>query len=116
MKVSLSRIAMVLACTVAIGTACSPTENVQNKTHQVEQQGQYLAKLYNEYFDANLRLNPSRATALGNHQYNDRLENPLSEEHRARQRMLEEEYLSALEKVDVTPLDEHQRLSYEIFK
>lgn len=116
MKVSLSRIAMVLACTMAIGTACSPTENNQAKTHQVEQQGQYLEKLYSEYFDANLRLNPSRATAIGNHEFNDRLENHLSEEHRARQRILEEEFLSALKEVDVAQLDEQQRLSYEIFK
>src|SRR5690554_7189818 len=110
MKVSLSRIDMLLACTMAIATACSPTENNQAKTHQVEQQGQYLEKLYSEYFDANLRLNPSRATAIGNHEFNDRLENHLSEEHRARQRILEEEFLSALKEVDVAQLDEQQRL------
>ena len=116
MKVSLSKIALLMACTLAVGTACSPTENIETKTHQVEQQGQYLSKLYNEYFDATLRLNPSRATALGNHEFNDKLENFLSEEHRTRQRMLEEEYLNALETIDVTQLDEQQRLSYEIFK
>lgn len=116
MKWSLSKKAVVMACSVAWAVACSPTENQQSQTQQVEQQGQYLATLFNEYFEADLRLNPLRATFLGTHQYNDQLENHFSEEHRTRQRMLEEEYLAALETINPETLSEQDRLSYEIFK
>ena len=116
MKRSVLKLAMVVASTFVVAMACSPTENHLTEFQYPEQQSQYLDNLYNEYFEANLRLNPLRATFLGDHRYNSELENHLSEEHRARQLMLEEEYLSALEAVNPDQLSEQDKLSYEIFK
>lgn len=116
MKGSFSKLAIVMASTLLLTLACSPTENQLTQSQQQEQQSQYLTNLYHEYFEANLRLNPMRATFLGDHRYNAQLENHLSNEHRARQLMLEEEYLTALEMVNPERLGEQERLSYEIFK
>lgn len=116
MKGSFSKLAIVMASTLLFTIACSPTENQLTQSQQQEQQSQYLTNLYHEYFEANLRLNPLRATFLGDHRYNAQLENHLSDEHRARQVMLEEEYLTALEMVNPEQLGEQERLSYEIFK
>lgn len=97
-------------------SACTKVEPVSSPEMNGDAQAGYLDTVYAEYFEANLRLNPLRATFLGDRRFNDRLENSLSAEHRTRQRMLEEEYLSLLDEVDSESLDEQARLSYQIFR
>lgn len=108
-------LATSLSAFLAVGCSdiSDPGESDQN---EAVAQTAYLDTLYAEYFSANMELNPLSATFMGDHRYNDRLANSLSEEHRTRQRMLEEEYLALLEAVDPEPLDEQARLSYRIFK
>lgn len=116
MKYSICKFIFLAACVTGASVACSPSEAPKQQSAQQQQQASYLHTLYEEYFTANLQLNPLQATFLGDHRYNAELENHLSEEHRTRQRMLEEEYLSALEMVNTDYLNEQDELSYQIFK
>lgn len=106
---------MLATLAVGISSACSKVEP-QFQSVSVQQQTSYLDTLFTEYFEANLRLNPLQATFMGDHRFNHQLENSLSEEHRIRQRMLEEEYLALLDEVDPNLLTEQDHLSFKIFK
>jgi uncharacterized protein (DUF885 family) len=92
------------------------SDSSSTRSASASEQTAYLDALYTEYFAANLELNPLTATFMGDHRFNDRLANMLSEEHRNRQRMLEDEYLALLSDIDVGALDEQDRLSYRLFK
>ncbi|RUO34754.1 DUF885 domain-containing protein [Aliidiomarina soli] len=115
MKYSILKVALVAALSLGVASACSQAEN-PSAQQQSEQKSAYLETIYAEYFTANLQLNPLQATFVGEHRFNDKLANSLSEEHRTRQRMLEEEYLSLVREIDPDDLAEQDRLSYEIFK
>lgn len=116
MKHHLARMTFATVFVLVLGVACSGAEQADNQMQNPQQQAAELNSLFAEYFLADLQLNPLRATFLGDHRFNDELENHLSEEHRQRQLMLEEEYLAALYTVDADALSEQDRLSYEIFK
>lgn len=74
-----------------------------------------LARLYEEHFEEMLELNPMRATFLGDRRYNDRFENSLSPEHRARQKAAAERWLERFQAIDPSPLTGQDRLSYDMF-
>lgn len=113
MKYSVVKLALVAALSLGVSVACSQPE--QGVTQEQQQTASYLETIYAEYFTANLQLNPLQATFVGEHRFNDQLANFLSPEHRTRQRMLEEEYLTLVAEVDPSDLSEQERLSYEIF-
>lgn len=113
MKYSVVKLALVAALSLGVSVACSQPE--QGVTQEQQQTASYLETIYAEYFTANLQLNPLQATFVGEHRFNDQLANFLSPEHRTRQRMLEEEYLTLVAEVDPSDLSEQDRLSYEIF-
>lgn len=116
MKSRLHKTVLLAGLALLIGVGCSPSEEVKSQSSASKKQAAFLEDVYAEYFEANLQLNPLNATFMGDHRFNDRLANSLSEEHRTRQQMLEEEYLSLLVDIDETKLSEQGRLSYEIFK
>jgi uncharacterized protein (DUF885 family) len=74
-----------------------------------------LARLVEEYFEELLVLNPVRATMIGDHRYNDRFANTLSDEHRARRRALYERSLEAARELDPAALSPEQRLTHTLF-
>ena len=75
-----------------------------------------LDEIYQTYFDENLKLNPLTATYMGREEYNDKLPNFLSPEHRQRQLELEQTYLAKIESIDINSLTERQKISYQIFR
>lgn len=117
MKFATYRLTLAASLSALLAVGCSDVSNNRDAEQpSATEQSAYLDTLYAEYFAANLELNPLNATFMGDHRYNDQLANSLSEEHRARQKMLEEEYLSLLEEVDPGVLSEQALLSYKIFK
>jgi len=95
-------------------SACSPAG--MDEQAKAEQNVEYLNSVYDDYFEADLRLNPIQGTFLGRREFNDQLVNTLTDEYRQRRQLLEEEYLAALHAVDSTQLPESERLSYRIFE
>jgi uncharacterized protein (DUF885 family) len=74
-----------------------------------------LERLYAEYWEEHLKLNPVAATFQGDPRYNDQLPDSLSAEHRAREREHEERWLARVEAVGDAGLEGQALLSYRIF-
>jgi len=75
-----------------------------------------LHRLFEEYFEARLVLNPLFATYIGDNRYNDRYVNNISPAWREAARTLEREALERVQAIDPGSLEGQDLLSYEIFK
>jgi uncharacterized protein (DUF885 family) len=74
-----------------------------------------LDKVYDDYWEKHLELEPLSATQIGDNRYNDKLPNTLSAEHRAKVRKLDADSLAAAKKIGPKGLDEQARISYDLF-
>jgi len=75
-----------------------------------------LHRVFDEYFEARLVLNPLFATYIGDNRYNDRYVNNISPAWREAARALEQESLDRIGAIDPAGLEGQDLLSYEIFK
>lgn len=74
-----------------------------------------LHKLFEDYFERSLQLNPLQATFIGDHRYDDSLTNNLSAKHIAEALAVDRQALDAALKLGQRPLSQPDRLSLEIF-
>ncbi len=74
-----------------------------------------LNRLFEEYFEASLELDPISATFIGDHRYDHRLTNTISPQHIETALALEQRYLNEALKYQNVPLPDADRLSLEIF-
>ncbi|TDV31640.1 DUF885 family protein [Stenotrophomonas sp. CC22-02] len=74
-----------------------------------------LERLYDEYWDASMRLNPLQATFQGEPRYNDQLPNILSAAWRQQSHDFTTQWLAKVEKLGSDGLQGQDLLSYEIF-
>ncbi len=74
-----------------------------------------LNRIYDEYWDASMRLNPLQATFQGDTRFNDQLPNFLSPASRQQSHDFMVEWLGKVEKVGADGLQGQDLLSYEIF-
>lgn len=74
-----------------------------------------LNALYDQYWDASLKLNPLQATLQGDGRYNDQLPNFLSAAFRQQSHDFASEWLAKVEAVGPAGLSGQDLLSYEIF-
>jgi uncharacterized protein (DUF885 family) len=75
-----------------------------------------LSRLFEDYFEAYLQLNPVLATSIGDDRYNDRFPVGIAPGERAKAEKLDRDFLAKISAVDAGLLDEQDRLSYEVFK
>ena len=114
-------LAAALAATVLAGCATSPTgdRGGGGEPEFVAVSGTAkaagLERLYAQYWDELLRLNPVQATFQGDHRYDDQLPDFGSAEYRARSRRFNEDWLRRVEAVGKDGLQGQALLSYEIF-
>jgi uncharacterized protein (DUF885 family) len=80
------------------------------------QASERLNAMFVEYDEEFLELNPISATFRGDHRYDDRFVNSLSDEYTNQMRSLQERYLERLGEFDPETLEPQDRLSYDIFK
>jgi len=80
-----------------------------------ETKPEQLQRLYAEYWDASLQLNPLQATFQGDARYNDQLPNYLSAEFRQRSHDFNAGWLARVEAVGEEGLEGQDLLSYRIF-
>ncbi len=73
-----------------------------------------LDKLYVEYWEESLKLNPLTATFVGDPRYNDQLPNFLSQEFREKSLAFTKSWLAKFEALDPSALEGQARLSYDI--
>ncbi len=74
-----------------------------------------LNRIYDEYWDASMRLNPLQATFQGDARFNDQLPNFLSAASRQQSHEFMVEWLGKVEKLGAEGLQGQDLLSYEIF-
>ena len=74
-----------------------------------------LDKLYADYWEALLRLNPVQATFQGDNRYNDQLPDFGTAEFRAQSRKFTQDWLQRIEAIGSDGLQGQALLSYEIF-
>ncbi len=74
-----------------------------------------LNRIYDEYWDASMRLNPLQATFQGDSRFNDQLPNFLSPASRQQSHDFMVQWLGKVEKVGKDGLEGQDLLSYEIF-
>lgn len=74
-----------------------------------------LERLYDEYWDASMRLNPLQATFQGDARYNSELPNILSAAWRQQSHDFTTQWLGKVEKIGSSGLQGQDLLSYEIF-
>jgi uncharacterized protein (DUF885 family) len=75
-----------------------------------------LNEMFEEYANRYLEMNPVQATFIGIDRYNDRMANTNSPEYRAAAEAMDQEFLQRLLEFDRKQLNEHDRLSYDIFR
>ncbi len=81
----------------------------------VQSKAQQLNLIYDQYWDASLRLNPLQATFQGENRYNDQLPNFLSSAFRQQSHEFTQEWLRKVEALGPEGLSGQDLLSYEIF-
>ena len=74
-----------------------------------------LGRLYGEYWEENLVLNPLAGTFAGDPRHNAELPNFLSPEHLARTRAFHQKYLARARAIGPRGLEGQDRLSFDIF-
>ena len=74
-----------------------------------------LNRMYGEFWEENLQLNPLSATYAGDPRYNAELPNSLSREYEDQKRAFNRKYLERAHAIGSTGLAGQDRLSYDIF-
>lgn len=98
------------------GCAHTRASGEQGAAIASKQDLQKLHQLFEEYFEAQLELNPVMATMIGDNRYNDRFENAIGPAWIARSEALDRRFLEKIKGVDPTSLRAQDRLSYDVFK
>lgn len=76
---------------------------------------QALNRLFEDYFQQSLQLNPLQATFIGDHRYDDKLSNDISPQALRRKLEIERKYLDQALKYDPKTLSPQDLLSWKIF-
>lgn len=97
----LASMLLALASTASASAAADPAAAVN--------------KMFEDYFERWLQLNPVFATFIGDHRYDDRIANSIGPKEVAEALAVEREFLAAAQKFDPQALNEQNRLSLEIF-
>lgn len=108
---------LAVAAALAGGSGVSFTAFAapQADAAKAESKAQTLNRLYGEYWEELLRLNPIQATFQGDPRYNDQLPNFLTEESRRENHAFIERWLRKIETIGDKGLSGQDLLSYEIF-
>jgi uncharacterized protein (DUF885 family) len=104
---------------LALFLACAPTTAVLAQdapaTAAAMTKAQQLDKLYAEYWEEVLVLNPITGTFIGDPRYNDQLPNFLGAEARAKGEAFDKKWLERIQAIGPDGLEGQARLSYDIF-
>ncbi len=110
-------IALAIAASL-IGTTALPLAAhaaTATTAESTESKTQRLDRLYSEFWEASLKLNPLQATFQGDNRYNDQLPNFLTEASRKEAHDFTVTWLKRVEAVGSDGLSGQDRLSYDIF-
>lgn len=112
-----SLLALAVAATLIGGTGIGTTALAAPKAPSaaVESKAQTLNRLYDEYWEEFLKINPLQATFQGDPRYNDQMPNFLTEASRVEAHEFIARWLKRVEAIGPDGLSGQDRLSYDIF-
>jgi len=99
--------ALILCCIVSVGCAAGRFSAAPSAQ---------LDTIFDEYFEAYLKLFPTFASEIGDHRYDDQLEIAISDSHLAAQRELATRTLERLSHIEESQLDAERRLSRDLLR
>jgi uncharacterized protein (DUF885 family) len=108
-------IAAAVAGLVAMPTSAHAASAAATPAATAESKAQTLNRLYGEYWEEVLKLNPLQATFQGDPRYNDQLPNFLTEASRRENSEFNARWLKKIEAIGAGDLSGQDRLSYDIF-
>jgi len=109
---------LILAIAIAtalVGCATTPTGSTPASSRSVASKAQQLNRLYDQFWEESLKLNPIQATFQGDPRYNDQLPNFLSADYRAQSHAFTAGWLKKIQAVGPSGLNGQDLISYEIF-
>ena len=112
-----TRLVLAIAIATAIsGCATTGASMSAGGSHQIaESKAAQLDKLYQQFWEENLKLNPIQATFQGDNRYNDQLPNFYAADFRRHAHDFTVGWLDKVQKVGSDGLSGQDLLSYEIF-
>ena len=112
-------LAIALAASLGAAASASPLPVLPAAPSQAappaSDKAAHLNKLYAEYWEETLRLNPLQATFQGDNRYNDKLPDFYSKAYRDLSHAFTERWLKRIESVGPAGLQGQDLISYEIF-
>jgi uncharacterized protein (DUF885 family) len=111
--------AFLAVAALALFTACflvaqaKPQEAASAKS---QAESGRLHQVFENYYEERLILFPYEATYNGDHRYDDRLGNSISDEHRTKQAVLADTYSRELARCDRARLSKTDQSSYDVLK
>jgi len=110
---------LVLAVAIATalaGCATTPMGSAPATSNSIAaSKAQQLNRLYDQFWEESLKLNPIQATFQGDPRYNDQLPNFLSADYRAQSHAFTAGWLKKIEAVGPSGLNGQDLISFEIF-
>jgi uncharacterized protein (DUF885 family) len=109
---------LVLALAIAtalVGCVTTPTASTPASSRSVASKAQQLNRLYDQFWEESLKLNPIQATFQGDPRYNDQLPNFLGADYRAQSHAFTAGWLKKVQAVGPSGLNGQDLISYEIF-
>nr|WP_294942545.1 DUF885 domain-containing protein [uncultured Mucilaginibacter sp.] len=100
-------------CIAAAFTACKPKGAGNNNAATGD--NKQLAKLFDNFYEGFLKLEPVLATYIGDSRYNDQFPNTLSAEHIKQESDFFQAYLDSVRTFNREELSDNDKLSYDIF-
>lgn len=103
---------LFLIAVVCLLASCGEQKNSKN----TQAGNNNLGELLNNYWEERMQLFPTEATANGDNRYNDRLTITIAESFRDSLKRFYTRYLSEVNEIDSSKLNEQEQTSYRLFK
>lgn len=107
----------MVACMAAAFVSCKQktTDSAGTAGNAANTENQKLARLFDNYYEGYLKLDPLTATSIGDSRYNDQLPNTGSTEYLKKIHDFYAAYLDSVKIFDRESLNDNDKLSYDIF-
>lgn len=116
MKTELTLAMLLSLVAAALSATEEPSQSAVAELRGSPEPSGELNRLFEDYWEEYLALNPLLATMAGDHRYDDRLANDLGETYRARSKTVCSTYLRQLERFANVPLNPRDRLNRDVLK
>lgn len=106
---------LLFALGLSLFYACQQTNSTQEQQTVSQDSSAQLNALFEAYYEDRMKLYPLEATSNGDNRYNDLLPNEGTEAFRSQETAFYQKYLTEIQKIDLSTLNQDQKIGYDIF-